>query len=119
MQATIPLEPPFRPNDIAHVRLHDNSSRIRFPGSTKVRGRGVERGCKIRVGRDVTELDGEARGLVWVFATLSGYGILLIRQTLFGQNLAVLEHHAAIAEDEIDGATNPALSVKLTHGVCI
>lgn len=46
-------------------------------------------------------------------------GVLLVREGLPGQDLAVLKDGSSIAKDEIDGPGDSAFSVELAKGVGI
>lgn len=62
-------------------------------------------------------MDGEARVLDGLLAALGRDGVLLAREAPPGDDLAVLEDHGAVAEDEVDGARDVALAVELALGV--
>lgn len=108
----IPLQPPFGPDRATDVRLHHHRARVHFPRPPEVR-----RALNFGPGRDVAELDREARFLGGILTALCGNGVLLIGQALSGRDLAVLEYGLPVAEDEVDGAGDPALFVELAHRV--
>ena len=62
-------------------------------------------------------MDGEARVLDRLLTALGCDGVLLAREALSGHDLAVLEHHGPVSEDEVHGACDVALAVELALGV--
>ncbi|RWW50514.1 hypothetical protein BHE74_00043207, partial [Ensete ventricosum] len=116
-EAAIPLQPPRRGDQAVEVRLHEHRPRVLLPRPAEVGGEvGLHRD-KVRRRRHLAPLDGDAGVLVRVFPPLRREDVLLVRQRLPGVEVAVLEHHRRVAEDEVDGAVDIAFSVELAEGV--
>lgn len=79
----------------------------------------VADGEEVRVRGDDTILQDYGGGLLSLSSTLCGDDALLILHWLPHEDLAVLEDDGAVAEDEIDGAGNGAVSVELTVSVSV
>lgn len=67
--------------------------------------------------RYVAELERKACRLICPLSAMGCDAVLLVWQGFSGLDLAVLEHHSGVTEDEIDCATDFAVSEKLAHGV--
>lgn len=66
---------------------------------------------------DIAVLDREPSALVWALSSLSRDGDLLEGEGGPSVDFAVLEDCCTIAEDEVDGAVDVALTVELAEGM--
>lgn len=103
-----PLKPASGLNKPTHVGINVNCPGVLFPGPAQVGGLG---------GENEAVLDGEARGLVWAFSALGRDGNLLQGKWDSGVYFAVLQHCSTVAENEVYGAIDFALTVELSQGV--
>lgn len=58
-------------------------------------------------------MDRDASILVWVSSALSSHGINLVRR-VSSIDVAILQHNSCIPKDEVNGAIDVTLSIKLT-----
>ena len=64
-------------------------------------------------------MDGGSGVLIWVGPALSSDGVELVRHRKTRVDVAVLENHGGVAEDEVDSAVDVAVAVKLAEGVSV
>lgn len=105
-----PFLPPDGLQEGPNLRLHNHGGGKFLPWPPQVSG-GSE---TVVVGRKSAFLNGNAGVLVDVLFALGCDGVELIGKWLPGPDIAVLEYHGGVAEDEVDGASDVAVPVELT-----
>lgn len=105
-----PFLPPNRIQESSNLRLHNHRRRKLLPWPPQISG-GAE---TVIVGRKSAFLNRNAGVLVDVLLTLGCDGVKLVGKWLPRPDVAVLEHHRGVAEDEVDGTGDIAVSVELT-----
>jgi len=94
--------------------LHEHSTRVLFPRPPKVYLERALHWKEVWGGGHITVLNGNPCVLIGVVPALSGVKYLLILQGSPGEEIAILQNHGRVAEDEIYGAIDVAFSVELT-----
>jgi hypothetical protein len=116
-EVAVPLEPPRGVDEAVQLRLHEHGARVLLPRPAQV-GLGLRpRAEQVGRRRDLAALDGDARVLVGVLAPLRREDVALVVQRLARVQVAVLQHHGGVAEDEVDGAVDVAVAEELAEGV--
>lgn len=64
-------------------------------------------------------MDGHASVLIWVGLTLGRDGVELVGHGLPGLDATVLQNDGRISENEINGADDLAIAIKLAIRVCV
>lgn len=100
-----PLKPASGLDKPTHVSVNVNRPGVLFPRPAQVGGLG---------GENIAVLDGEARALVWAFSALRRDGNLLQGKWDPGVYFAVLQYCSTVAENEVYGAIDFALTVELS-----
>lgn len=77
------------------------------------------RAIEVRRAHNLTIVDGEARVLVRVEPSLGRDGVSLAPTGLYGLDVAVLDDCGCVAEDEVYGAGDVVVTVKLSVGVSV
>ncbi|KAH0466861.1 hypothetical protein IEQ34_004099 [Dendrobium chrysotoxum] len=112
-----PREPAGGIDKAPYVSLQDNRSRVLLPRATEVTLDGALDSGKVGGSGDDGVVDGDSGVLVGISPSLSGDGVLLAAKGLAGVDIAVLEDHGGVAEDEIDSAVDVAVAVELALAV--
>lgn len=113
----VPLQPTHWVHQAIHITFHEHSPRIFLPWTAQKCIEGLDGGLEIGCGKDLGILDRNPSVLKRV---VSGLGRNDIGLAVYGpsdENDAILENSSSIAEDEVYGAVDVALSVELSLGM--
>ncbi|KAL8171422.1 hypothetical protein V2J09_023226 [Rumex salicifolius] len=110
-----PLLPSLGVDDAVNERLHHNGTGVRLPRPPKERLHGGLHGGGVRrLAHDAAVLEHDSTGPVRVRPTLRGDGAALVVHWLLDHQLAVLEDGLRVAEDEVDGSLDGAVTEEVT-----
>lgn len=118
-KASFPWRPTLRGNEIIDKALHDNGPGVFLPWTAKVNLRTRIHFKKGRIRDDFAILEDDSTSATLVLATLGSHHATLVLHGLSDDQCAILENSIGISEDEVDGAGDDTVTVKLTIVVAV